>query len=308
MNVSIAIATHNRAGELDRTLQSLLRLDPGAAGEDYEIIVIDNGSTDRTAELVQRAARSFNGRLRYVHEPQLGLSFARNRGVAESRFEIVSFLDDDVDVDSKWLIAVRGAFASGDWAAVGGKALLSFPVERPHWLSERTSGMLTRVDLGPQRRVAQADELYGVNFSFRRDWLLKTEGFRTDIGRVGTRLLSGEDTQMLLSVERVGGRLLYDPFSVVEHRVPLGRLRRRWFWSRCYWGGRTIALELSESELSLETMARATWHVVRESVVAARDLCRYGPASSGFFDTTTKLTAKWGKWIGLSRRICVRST
>ena len=104
MNVSIAIATYNRAGELAKTLAGLALLDT-AGCPDHEVLVIDNNSTDTTPEVVKQLASLFGGRLRYVREERQGLSHARNRAIEEAQFEIVAYLDDDVDVDPRWLQA-----------------------------------------------------------------------------------------------------------------------------------------------------------------------------------------------------------
>src|SRR5262245_23912751 len=238
MNVSIAIPTYNRADEVEKTLATLTRLDPVGCPE-YEILVIDNNSTDRTAQVVEQMVPLFGGQLRCVREERQGLNHARNRATAEARYEIVAYLDDDVDVDPKWLWHLRDAYASGDVAGVGGRAYLVYPVPKPKWLGESIEGLLTKVELGEHRRPAGVDELYGVNFSFRKDWLQRADGFRPDLDRVGTRLTSGGDDDMIRRVIALGGVMLYEPGAVVGHRVPPARMRRKWFWNRCLWGGVT---------------------------------------------------------------------
>src|SRR5262249_52702573 len=147
MNVTIAIATYNRAGEVEKTLSGLAEMDT-AECPDHEILVVDNNSTDGTADVVARMGPRFGGRLRYVRELNQGLSHARNRAIDEAQYEIIAYLDDDVDVDPKWLRNLSAAFAATEAAVVGGRAFLVYPGPRPRWLGDTIEGLLTKVELG----------------------------------------------------------------------------------------------------------------------------------------------------------------
>jgi len=204
MKISIAIPTHNRAGELEQTLRTLSEIDTRSV-EDYEVLVVGNGCTDDTEHVARHFAPAFGGRLRYVHEDNLGLNHARNRAVAESRFEVLALLDDDVQVDSGWLSAVVMAFQSEDCAAVGGKAYLIYPQEKPRWLGEKVEGHLSKVDRGPHRRLADPDELYGLNLSFRKEWIARVGPFRPDLDRIGSCLISGGEIELLERIASIGG-------------------------------------------------------------------------------------------------------
>jgi glucosyl-dolichyl phosphate glucuronosyltransferase len=238
MKISVAIPTYNRAVELDLTLASLSTV-AGNSVEGGEVLVVDNNSTDETREVVERWMTRFAGTLRYVLEKRLGLCFARNRAIAESNGEVIAFLDDDVDVDPDWLSALRGAYAGADCAAVGGRAYLVYPSEKPSWVGKDEETMLSRVELGDERRRALPGELYGLNLSIRKDWLEQVGGFRTDLDRVGNCLLSGGEKELLQRIETAGGQLWYEPRAVVGHRVPAERLRPEWFIMRRYWGLRS---------------------------------------------------------------------
>ncbi|QEH37848.1 Chondroitin synthase [Aquisphaera giovannonii] len=301
MGVSIAIATHNRAGELELTLSSLSQLRTSTG--DYEILVIDNASTDGSPEVVRALAPHFGGKLRYIRESQLGLSVARNRAIAEATYEIIGFLDDDVDVEPGWLEKIDAVFAQTDAAAVGGRALLAYPTARPPWLDEASEGLLTKVDLGMRRRSAQADELYGLNLCIRKDWIARVGGFRIDLGRVGGCLLSSEEAELLGRIVAAGGELLYEPTALVAHRVPPDRLRRRWFFSRIYWGKRGHAKMLPDGDVSCHELARVTWHVIRAIYITGRESIVHGLESGEAFRAGVSLAAKAGSWIGLGGRL-----
>jgi glycosyltransferase involved in cell wall biosynthesis len=302
MGVTVAIPTYNRAHELRLTLSGLSRLDLTGAPE-YEILVVGNNCTDDTRAAVEEHAPKFHGLLRYVEEPTQGLSHARNRAIAEARHGIVAFLDDDVEVDRNWLAALWTAYGSGDYAAVGGKAYLIYPGSRPAWLSERLEGWLTKVDRGPHRRMARPDELYGLNVSFRKEWIDRVGWFRTDQGRVGTCLLGGEETELLRRIDQAGGALLYEPGAVVGHRVAPERLRRKWFWSRCYWGAVGDARLLPDEEISLYALLRRTWHIARNVPALAYRFFRHGPGSEQLFYQSTVLMSRFGAWMGLASRL-----
>ena len=304
MGISVAVATHNRAGELKLTLSSLAGMNSG--DQDYEILVIDNASTDQTSEVVHEFLPLFGGRLRYVYEELLGLSHARNRAIAEARHDIIGFLDDDVDVEPHWVSRIAEAFDGCDVAAVGGRAVLAYPVPRPAWLDEVGECLLTKVDLGTVRRLAQADELYGLNLCVRKDWIDRVGWFRTDLGRIGECLLSGEEEELLNRIVAAGGVLLYEPEAVVAHRVPANRLRRRWFLSRTYWGKRGYARMVPESQVSGYEYLRSTWHVGLASWHLTCAALRHGPASQNAFQQLMLLTGRIGYWVGLTGRLWCR--
>jgi glycosyltransferase involved in cell wall biosynthesis len=304
MGISVTIQTHNRSLLLGQTLASLGGAE--AAGEEFEVLVIDNGSTDATARVVEHYQSRFGGRLRYIYESRLGLSHARNRAVAEARHEIVAFLDDDVEVDPDWLRSLANAYRSGDFAAVGGKAYLIYPKSRPRWLGEKNEGLLTKVDLGPVRRLARTDELYGVNLSFKKEWFSRVGLFRSDLGRVGKCLLSSEEEDLLARIAQAGGRLLYEPAAIVGHRVAPERLRRRWFLSRIYWGKRGDARMVPESQISGYECLRSTWHVGLASWGLTRATLRHGPASQAAFQQSALLAGRVGFWVGLTGRLWSR--
>jgi hypothetical protein len=218
----------------------------------------------------------------------------------------VAYLDDDVDVDQAWLGNLCNAYAAGGIAGVGGRAYLVFPGPKPQWLSESIEGLLTKVDLGPSRRPAKPDELYGVNLSFRKDWLHRAGGFRTDVGRMGTTLLGGEDEDMLERVAALGGTILYEPGAIVGHRVPTSRLRRMWFWKRCYWGHLVAPRLWPQRMVSEYELIRAVWRVGRLSWRAFRSTIRHGPRSAACFEQLLKVASQMGTCSGLAGEVLRR--
>jgi hypothetical protein len=111
---------------------------------------------------------------------------------------------------------------------------------------------------------------------------------------------------LLERIAGAGGQLLYDPAPVVGHRVPPARLRRRWFWSRCYWGSRGVARSLPENKVSYYELLRATWHVGLMGGRVARSFLRHGPSSAECFAQIQSLASRLGLWVGMLGRLSVR--
>jgi glycosyltransferase involved in cell wall biosynthesis len=305
MKISIAIPTHNRAGELEQTLRTLSEIDTRSV-EDYEVLVVGNGCTDDTEHVARHFAPAFGGRLRYVNEDNLGLNHARNRAVAESRFEVLALLDDDVQVDSGWLSAVVMAFQSEDCAAVGGKAYLIYPQEKPRWLGEKVEGHLSKVDQGPHRRLAAADELYGLNLSIQKQWIGRVGPFRPDLDRIGSCLISGGEIELLERIASIGGKLIYEPAAVVGHRVPAARLRRKWFWSRCYWTSWGFARTEANQTSPLRLLRRSTWLLMRTTLLIFSESLSQGNRSPEVFYLSTRWVGQMGTWVGSVLRLLRR--
>ncbi len=234
MFVTITIQTYNRSAVLAETLESLRPLQC-PAGVEYEILVVDNNSTDDTPQVLQKYGVLLAPRLRSVFEPQQGLSHARNRALREAQGEIVSFLDDDVKVDPGWLAAVTSAFQEHAAAVVGGRSYLIYPSRRPSWLPEDCEYLLSKLDYGDQVLVDTDKELYGLNLSVRKELALRVGGFDPSLGRKGSSSLrSGEEVEFLRKIRALDRRVIYAPKAVVGHMVSKERLRMRWFLRRAF--------------------------------------------------------------------------
>ena len=238
VEISAIICTRNRAVFLEKCLCGLLRqtLSPGH----YEIIVVDNGSTDNTSEILDKYAD--NPLVHVVNEPVAGLSRARNRGLKEAKASYVGYIDDDAVPGEKWLEAALEAFRGinpvPDW--VGGPVTLEWEVAKPDWINEELSAPLGWVNWGNFPRPLKTSEwLIGANSCFRKDSLEKFAGFDERLGRKGSCLLSGEETQIKKKIEASGGIIYYHPDVTVRHFVPADRAKTSWFYRRYFWGGVT---------------------------------------------------------------------
>ncbi|TVQ46887.1 MAG: glycosyltransferase [Gloeocapsa sp. DLM2.Bin57] len=234
--IAAIICTHNRDNYLGGAIDSLLEQDYS----NYEIIVIDNASSDRTPEVVR--SRLDNPKLKYIYEPELGLSIARNRGAKETDAEIIAYLDDDAIASPQWLREIVTAYRDNPQLAIaGGKVTLIFPegINKPNWLSDNLAGGLGAYNLGDKPIEINNPNLTprGVNYSIRRSCLEQLGGFDINLGRIGKKLLSNEELYMTEKAIKKGWSVMYLPQAIVAHNVAPERLKPDWFLRRSWWQG-----------------------------------------------------------------------
>ncbi|MGK7878968.1 MAG: glycosyltransferase family 2 protein [Crocosphaera sp.] len=234
--IAAIICTHNRDRYLGDAIESLLAQE----GVNYEVLIVDNGSTDKTKEVVSPFLSK--SQVRYVYEPILGLSVARNRGAKETTAPILAYLDDDAIASPQWLRVLVAAYEQKEKLAIaGGKVTLIWPdkITPPNWISEGLAGALGAYDLGEKVVSISNPQLTprGLNYSLRRSFLEKIGGFDANLGRVGKKLLSNEELFMTELALNQGWEVAYLPEALVAHNVAPERLQRSWFLSRSWWQG-----------------------------------------------------------------------
>jgi glycosyltransferase involved in cell wall biosynthesis len=193
IRISAVICTYNRAAYLRKALRSLI--EQTLDSSQYEILVIDNASTDDTRNVVE-SERSVQPQVRYVHEPTVGVSRARNAGWRAARAEYVVYLDDDAIAEPPWLERMLGFLESKAprLGAVGGRIEPIWERPRPDWLSDDMARALTVVDWSERPIVLESHQwIVAANIGFPRRILEEIGGFQVDLGRQGSRLLSNEE-------------------------------------------------------------------------------------------------------------------
>lgn len=233
--------THNRGRSIRATIESLLAQETGSA---FEIIVVDNASTDDTPSVVAEFVERHAPRVRYAFEPVVGSSSARNAGIPTAAGRIVVFVDDDIIAMPGWLRALGDAFkAHPDAWCVGGKVELSLPAVLPPWFNGAESSIiatyLSRQDYGDETIRLDGSGLISANLAVTRDALRRLGGFDTSLGRFGQQLMGGEDLDLVRRIRRVGGGVYYCGAAQVLHLTPASRLTKRHLRNRAYWEGRT---------------------------------------------------------------------
>ncbi len=234
--ISAIICTYNRSSYLGSAIDSLLCQN----FDDFEVIVVDNASTDETKDVVN--LRLSNGRLRYIWEPVVGLSVARNTGAKAALGEILAYLDDDAVASQNWLKCLYRAFESyPNLVVAGGKVTLLWPdnMASPKWLSAGLAENLGAYDLGDEMMYIERPNLTprGLNYAIRRSFWQEIGGFDVNLGRIGKKLLSNEELLVTEMALKLALQVAYLPDAVVGHHVAPERIRRSWFLRRGWWQG-----------------------------------------------------------------------
>lgn len=216
MTVSIIICTRNRAESLFFTLQSVgeVHIPPGWS---VELLVVDNGSSDRTRAVVEEAGLS-NVTLRYINEPTPGQCRARNAGLHATSGDIVLFTDDDVRVPKNWIEGMCRPILEKQADAVQGGIRVAPHLDRP-WLV----GALRVWVAGVEDPHRAPEGLVGANMAFAREALKITGGFDTRLGPGAAGFF--DDTVFGWSLKRAGKKIIYLPQLAVEHHFSPDRLK-----------------------------------------------------------------------------------
>lgn len=296
--LSLVIATYNRAEQLMVTLASVAgqSLEP----EMWECVVVDNNSTDDTRQRVEAfVADNPELNIRYVFEPEQGLSAARNAGIAASQGDIIAFIDDDERVVADFIGAYVELFAEHREAmAAGGKIVAEYSTGRPRWMSRFTEQPIANpMDFGSEVRLFPRGKIPGGgNMAFRREALERVGIFDTSLGRTGRRLIGGEESDLFERMAAVGIRPYYVPRAVMYHIIPCEKLARDYFTRLCYntgvsqrrraeLRGRVARLYVGEVAKWCATLALCLVHSVEQSrylVAMRREISR------GIFTTPSR--------------------
>lgn len=230
--ISVIICTYNRSAKLRNALVSLAQMSvPSDLA--WELVVVDNNSSDDTKHLVDSFVRDSSLNAKYVLERTAGLSHARNRGLSVAEGEVISFLDDDVVVAPNWLVEILKAFEQHDVMCVGGRVLLqALPSPVPSWWNSIFDGAVGKFDKGDNvivyEKNSQALPGIGANMSFRRVVFDRYGTFCTELGRIGRGLGTGEEINLAYKLLRNNEVTLYYPGAVVYHCVSTDRFSKQY--------------------------------------------------------------------------------
>jgi glycosyltransferase involved in cell wall biosynthesis len=245
VTITVVIATRNRAALLHATLEQLRRqqYEP-----DDEVIVVDNASSDETAEVIARAADGFPVRLHQLSETAEGKTPALNAGLAAARGDVLALTDDDVLVGEHWIRDIRSAFGRSTLDLAGGRVDPRWERTPPRWLVvegadsyEHMASPLALLHYGARQDLGQRAVL-GSNMAFRRRVLQALGGFAPEFNRRSGNLLSGEDHDFCERAVAAGFQCEYLPELHVRHWVPAERVRLRYYLRWFYSSGVTQAM------------------------------------------------------------------
>jgi len=245
LSISVVIATHNRALLLEQTLDHLKTqsFQPGD-----EIIVVDNASTDRTAEVIRRLGERFPVPLHYRYDGAPGKAPAINAAVGDTSGDVLALTDDDVLVGEGWIETIRTLFSDPSLALVGGRVDPRWQHPAPSWLQIEQNGRysvmsspLALLHYGDAQELGKRTAV-GANLAIRRSVFEALGGFAAHLGKRRGTLLGGEDHDLSQRAVAAGYRCEYRPELRVRHWVPAERTRLRYFLRWFFWCGITHAV------------------------------------------------------------------
>ncbi|MCK4827651.1 glycosyltransferase, partial [bacterium] len=265
--ISAIIPTYNRSELLRISIESILK--QSFPESEYEIIVVDNNSTDSTKKVVSNVNQTSGNQIHYVFEPNPGLVNARHRGAREAEGDILVFCDDDIIASPEWLTAISEAFNDPDVALVGGKVLPKYEVPLPHWINAFWQHdkygswimYLSLIDLGDSIHEVPANYVFGCNFSIRKHVLYECGGFHPDsFPRDMIRYRGDGEYGLALAIMQKGYRTVYHPGVSIEHQVPKERMTVEYFCQRAFYEG--ISNSYTEIRKKVSLVDKGTNHTI----------------------------------------------
>lgn len=256
MDFSIVIPTYNRADELRQTIRSIAKLT--VAGE-WELLVVDNKSTDHTRAVIEGESASFPAPLRYLFEPEQGRYAAINTGIRAAQGDIIATTDDDARVEPDWLKQAAAGLEALGCDYVGGKVLPIWKAARPAWLPNRPGGhwaVLALQDHGDAPREFGVNGLpwpLGINTATKREAFDRTDLFDNRLGRKAGTLRNQAQREWHLRARAAGLRGFYVPEMVVHHVVEAERMKKQYFWRWYYWHGISRAILFTKLGVDMDS-------------------------------------------------------
>jgi GT2 family glycosyltransferase len=280
--LSVIICTYNRRDMVLAALTSLRR--QSLTGSDFEVIVVDNGSTDGTLDALHSYQHSDKMNIRqdgiwqaqYLQEPQNGLAYARNLGVQAATGEILVFLDDDALAAPDLLEQLLRAYEETEADVLACCVELRWEASRPYWLSNDLLEMLGHfVPFRTRCMLPDSIPLNNACFSLKREALQQAGGFSPFLSKRLHAPVNGEMADLCQRLREVGYEIWYEPSAIVRHRITRPRLERAFIVGRAYWQGRSEILseyvwqtriedETGEDETAAElSNNQRRWQIVR---------------------------------------------
>jgi glycosyltransferase involved in cell wall biosynthesis len=250
--ISVIIATYNGELVLPETLHALSQLEIPSQG--VEFIIINNASTDNTADILSKYADKLQ--LTILYEAKQGKSHAIHKGIEHAKGDLIVFSDDDVIPDINWLVAYSNAAAEQlNYSVFLGQI-------RPHWLAPAKNWL---VKLSDEGRVCGCTSLAleegnasiywakGANFCIRKN-VLDYVNFRSDLWVAGKNKVGGEDTDFVKKAEEQGFKLWFVPKALLKHIIRSHEMTIQGIWTRYFRIGRSIAAIMPEDKCSGVTL------------------------------------------------------
>lgn len=279
--LSVIIPTRNRSALLQSALESMQSQTLPA--DHFEILVIDNGSTDNTKYIVSLFQQRF-GNIRYFFDSTPGLHVGRHLGMKNARAEILVYADDDVIAFPTWLEGIIESFQDEKVALVGGKNLPKFETTPPDgilrmWEKDKNGNrMLTYLsilDFGNEKKVISPHYVFGCNFSIRKSILLEAGGFHPDSMPRGMIMYRGDgETHISRFILEKGYKAIYNPRASVYHVISKNRMTKEYLFQRCYDQGISDSYNIIRSNSYSKLIMRWLKYYIKISLMQADEFTK----------------------------------
>lgn len=292
-SVVICAYTEKRWSQLVAAVESVQQQTAPAK----EVIVV----IDHNPDLLEQVRLNISGVMSIENTEQRGLSGARNSGISVAQGNIIAFMDEDAIAAPDWLAILEAGFDDHRVLGVGGAIEPLWPDTRPSWFPEEFDWVIGCTYQGMPKNSADVRNLIGCNMSFRREVFEGVGGFRGGIGRVGTLPVGCEETELCIRALKYWPDCVfrYEPLARVNHRISDSRISWRYFFSRCYFEGRSKAIVsrmvgsrdglTTERAYTLSTLPRGALKGISDTF-SMRDragLIRAGAIITGLLVTTS---------------------
>lgn len=299
MLLSIIIATRNRCRDLEKIFESIVAQEI-SGGFDFEIIIVDNNSTDGTKGVVEKMQGRTSRKVRYFFEPKKGKSYAINAGVGQAEGDILVFTDDDTVADRQWLLNIFECFRAYGCDGVGGRILPVYPPQTPAWIKENSKllrGPIVNYDYGEEvlPYAKPIVEFLGANMAFRKEVFREFGLFNVNLGPGLAKL--GEDTEFVKRLIRGRKSLYYCGKALVWHPVDDKRMSLRYIahWNRELGKYRFIIDENSAVDESLKCACGIPCYLIRQIMTDGAKLVCYIFNRGQFIKVWIRLSINLGK-------------
>ncbi|CDM69228.1 Glycosyl transferase, family 2 [Clostridium bornimense] len=231
MYISVVVCTYNRSEVLNKCIESIIR--NNYPKEKYEVIIIDNNSKDNTKDTVYNYInKGLN--IKYFLEENIGLSFARNKGIDVSKGNIIIFLDDDTQISKGYLQAIKEFYSvNPEVVFAAGKINPIWTIEKPKWFSKAFSSIVGETLYGDEDRVLKRGEMpIGANMIFKREVFDEVGKFNINLGIQGDKLYLGEESDLYNRIVKKGYEVYYIANASVDHTVHNNKVNKEYVMNR----------------------------------------------------------------------------
>ncbi|MCC6081345.1 hypothetical protein COC60_06190 [Bacillus thuringiensis] len=265
--VSVTVCTYNRGNIIGECIESILK--NNIEKDLFEVLIIDNNSTDNTKEVVEQFCLKYSN-VRYIREEKVGLSYARNRGIKEANGTIIAFIDDDVKVNENYIKYIIDFFNENSTeVCISGKVIPVWDFEKPEWFVSDFASIIGETTYGETVCTLKFREYpIGCNMIFKKNIFNKVGLFNTELGIQGDKLYLGEEVDICDRILKLGKKIYYLPNAFVYHKVHQNKVDQTYILNRLKLEGESVAHWHYETK---SRISRWVQFILRAGILCLRD-------------------------------------